>query len=132
MKKIITVATLAALAACSPAEDAAEAEAPDAEAEEAMVMAADGGAPYGTFTITDPDGSVLTEVINEDGTFASTDADGVTTTGTWVQKPGEFCTTVDAEGAEERCFAETMNDEGQWTSVDPDDGAVSIVERVEE
>ncbi len=132
MKKIIAVATLAALAACSPAEDAAEAEAPDAAAEEAMVMAADGGAPYGTFKITNAEGAVLTEVINEDGTFTSTDEAGETTTGTWAQKPGEFCTTVDAEGAEEQCFAETVNDEGQWTSVDPDDGEVSIVERVEE
>ncbi|MFN2098559.1 hypothetical protein [Altererythrobacter sp. MF3-039] len=129
MKKLIAVVTLAALTACSSAEEAAETE---EVAEESQIMAADGKPSYGTFTVTDPDGSVLTEVVIEDGTFTSTDAEGESVTGTWVQKPGEFCTTVDAEGAEERCFSEMVNDEGVWLSTDPDDGTVSIVERIEE
>lgn len=129
MKRIIGVAAIAVLAACSPAEEAAETE---EVVEVAEIMAADGKPSYGTFRVTGPDGAVLNEVVNEDGTFASTDEAGEVTTGTWVQKEGEYCTTVDEEGAPERCFSETVNDEGVWLSTDPDDGAVSTVERIEE
>ena len=130
MKKIIGVAAIAAIAACSPAETEAEPEAVEEEEAAPAAMAADGGTPYGNFKVTSEDGSYQTEEVREDGTFTSTDQDGEVTTGTWVQKPGQYCTTSDAEGAVERCHTETVDENGVWTSVDPE-GEIVTVERIE-
>ena len=130
MKKIIAVAILATVAACSQGEQAAEPEATEAAAEPAAeVMAADGGTPYGNFKVTLADGTVLTEEVREDGTYTSMSDDGETRTGTWVQKPGEYCTTSSEEGATERCHKESVDANGVWTSVDPD-GETATVERI--
>ena len=67
MKKLILVAGIATLAACS----GGEAEAPAEEAVEAApaeVTAADGGPSTGTFTVTNAEGEVSTEVLAADGT----------------------------------------------------------------
>ena len=127
MKKIIGVAAIAVLAACSPAAET-EAEPEEAAVEEAAaeVMAADGGTPYGNFKVTSADGSYQTEEVREDGTFTSIDDEGVVTTGTWVQKPGEYCNTSDEEGAIERCHTETVDENGVWTSVDPEGETVTV------
>lgn len=135
MKKLILVTALATLAACAESEPAAEADtAPDAVAQApaaaAEVMAADGQSPVGSYRITEPDGSVMTEELRADGTFTNTGVDGVERTGTWVQKsPAQFCSTV--QGEAEKCYEEGINAEGVWTSRDPESGEVSTIERVE-
>lgn len=131
MKKIILVASIAVLAACSQAEQAADTDAVEETADAAEVAAADGGPAYGTFKVTLADGSVLTDEVHEDGTFTATLPDGTTESGTWVQKPGEYCTTSSEEGASERCHKEWIDESGAWVSTDPE-GNIATVERVVE
>lgn len=133
MKKFAFVVGLTTvLAACSaPAEEAATDTASTEEA--AMVAettAADGGPSTGTFTVTNAAGEVSTEVISADGTYTSTEADGTVSTGMWEQRsPNEFCTQPSDQEVM-KCYAESLNEDGVWNSVDPDDGEVSVIERV--
>lgn len=131
MRKIVILAALAALSACSkPAETpAAEASAaPEAAAAVAGPVAADGKSSVGTFKITASDGKVYTEVVKADGTYEGVDADGkVTETGKWEQRtPNLYCVTK--TGEKERCNEEKVEN-GVWTSKDPD-GKTATVERV--
>jgi hypothetical protein len=131
MKKIVALAALAALAACSkPAETpAAETSAaPEAAAPVAGPVAADGKSSVGSFKITTSDGKVYTEVVKADGTYEGTGPDGkVTETGKWEQRtPNLYCVTKDGE--KERCNEEKVEN-GVWTSKDPD-GKVATVERI--
>jgi len=130
MKRIAVIAVCAALAACGDTTSDAPVEAVIEETTAAT--GADGGPSHGTFKITRANGEVITELLSEDGTFTATDAEGQVTTGTWEQKsPNEYCSKGDDE-EEMKCFSETVNEEGVWTSTDPEDGEVSTVERVVE
>ncbi|MFZ9394977.1 MAG: hypothetical protein ACO25F_02820 [Erythrobacter sp.] len=133
MKKIIIVSALALVAGCSqPEGPAAEAEANEKVAEAAPGnIAADGGPSVGSYKITHPDGTVYTEELRADGTYTSTASTGEVESGKWVQKSPElYCTTVDQEGATERCSNEKVDANGVWTSTDPE-GETVTVERVE-
>lgn len=136
MKKIVLVAALAALAACSreeaPAPEAAE-EAAAAPAEAAQTLAADGKPSHGKFEVTRADGTKLTADVKPDGTFSVADAAGtVIDTGKWVQKSPElYCETSDKPGSKEKCYNEQVDDKGVYTSKDPDTGEVATVVRVE-
>lgn len=133
MKKIMLVAALATVAACSQPAPAPEPEA-TAEATEAAptTLAADGKASYGMFKVTLADGTVITEDVKPDGTYVTTWPDGKTETGKWEQKsPAQYCTTKDEEGATQKCYEEMVDDKGVYTSKDPDTGDVATVERVE-
>lgn len=134
MKKIIAVAALAALAACSQAETPApEATEEAAAAPAAETLAADGRPSHGKFEVTRADGGKHTTDVMPDGTYKVTDADGkVTDTGKWVQKsPAEYCETSDKAGSKEKCYAEAVDDKGVYTSKDPETGEVATVVRVE-
>lgn len=130
MKKIIAVAILATVAACNQADTPAEPAATEV-AEPAEVMAADGGAAYGNFRIIHEDGTVHNEDVRADGTYTSTGPDGDVETGKWVQKPGEYCSTPDKEGATESCYPEKIDENGKWISTDTATGEIVTVERVE-
>ena len=133
MKKIILVAALATITACNQSEAPAEPAATEEAAPAAdFVPAADGGPGYGKFRIIHADGTVHTEDVREDGTYTSTLPDGTTETGRWVQKPGEYCTTSDEEGATENCYPEKIDESGKWVSTDTKTGETVTVERVEE
>ncbi|QKG70109.1 hypothetical protein [Erythrobacter mangrovi] len=136
MKRIALVAALAVISACSQSAEAPEAEATTettAEAVPAEVMAADGGPAYGKFKITQADGTSFTDDVRPDGTYTSTAADGtVMQSGTWVQKPGEYCTTKDEEGAVEECYPEKIDDKGVWISSNTKTGETVMVERLPE
>lgn len=132
MKKILIAAACASLAACSPADTAEEAAAPAETAEVAAeVTAADGGPPFGMFKVTDADGKVSMEDVRADGTYTSTTEGEEPKTGKWEQpSSNSYCATPDEEGAVQKCYAEAVDEKGVWTSTNPDDGKVSIVERV--
>ena len=136
MKKLIAMAALASLAACSqpapePETAATEAAAP-ASAEAAGPLAADGKSSVGMYKVTTSEGVEFMEDVKADGTYSQTDKDGkVVETGKWVQKsPTEYCTTADTEGAVEKCNVEGIDAAGVWTSKNAE-GQVATVERVE-
>lgn len=134
MKKIIVVAGLVTLAACSKpeaTEEAAPAEAAT-EAPAVTTTAADGGPSTGTWEVTMADGTKITSQVKEDGTYEVKDAEGkVVETGKWEQKsPEQYCETPDKEGAVQKCYEEHVDANGVYTSKDPETGNVSTVVRV--
>lgn len=122
MKKLIVAATILALAGCAePAEQ--QEEAAPAAAEAAAVVAVANGSPPGTYIATGADGTVMTTVINADGTYTDTDADGVLVAeGTWAVTDGKTCFTPTTEGVEAMCFTETAPAEDGSFTATPDSG----------
>ena len=138
MKKILAIAALAALSACSKPAPAPEAEASAttdlATASDAAAattnIAADGKSSIGKFKITSHDGKVYMEEDKADGTYVSTQDGKVVETGKWEQKnPGTFCFTKDEKDAKQVCNEEKVEN-GVWTTKNAK-GEVSKVERVE-
>lgn len=132
MKRILMIAALASLAACSRNEPEPAPEAtPAAAVTPAEVLAADGKSPVGKFTITTADGEVINEELKADGTYVDTVDGKVVETGKWVQKsPETFCYTNDKAGSAEICNTESVDDKGVWTTVSPDKKTATVV-RVE-
>ncbi|MCA1660865.1 MAG: hypothetical protein LC648_01350 [Novosphingobium sp.] len=134
MKRIIAIAALASVAACSERaaapEPTSEAAAESTTAAVAETVAADGKPSVGTYKVTTSDGKVFMEEVKADGTYVQTQDGKVVETGKWVQKsPSQYCYTKDAEGAKEKCNTEQVDANGVWTSVDPE-GKTATVERV--
>lgn len=132
MKKIILVAGIAALAACSQPDAPTDAEPTEEVAQAPENIAADGLPSAGTYRVTHPDGSVTVSDVREDGTYSATDAEGnVIETGKWEQKSPElYCETPDAEGATQVCYEESIDENGVYISKNPVTGETSTVERV--
>jgi hypothetical protein len=134
MKRIIAIAALAAVSACSepaPAPEAtAEAAAEATVAAASETLAADGQPSVGNYKVTTSDGKVFMEEVKADGTYVQTQDGKVVETGKWVQKsPSQYCVTKDEAGATEKCNTEQVGADGVWTSVDPE-GKTATVERV--
>jgi len=135
MKRIIAVAALVALAACSkPAEEPAapaETTAEAAPAAAAEALAADGKPTVGKYKITLPNGDEVMDDVRADGTYVTTLADGKTETGKWEQKgPNLYCTTDGKEGAKQKCHEEKVDEKGVYLSKDPDTGKTATVVRL--
>ena len=139
MKKLMMVAAVAMLAACSQAEEEPAAEVAEAAPEPVEVMAADGQPAPGKYRVTTSEGEVFNEELSPDGTYVQMDDDGnVVETGTWEQKsPEEYCYTVDeqyrdeGDTGEQQCNSEGIGEDGVWTSTNPE-GNTATVERVTE
>lgn len=142
MKKIMLVAALAAVAACSETATDTATEADAAATEEvaaapAANLAADGQPAPGMYRITTAEGEVFNEEVKADGTYVQTDAEGkVVETGRWEQKsPEQYCYVVDEQYREEgdtgqqKCNTEGIGADGKWTSTNPE-GKTATVERV--
>jgi hypothetical protein len=128
MKKIMLLAALATLGACSKSEPAPAPEATPAAATPAEVMAADGKSPVGKFQITTADGKVINEELTADGKYADTVDGKVVETGTWTQKaPETFCYTNDKAGSKEICNTEGVDDKGVWKTTSPDGKTATVV-----
>lgn len=122
MKKFAVVCVLAALAACSRSETAAEREAAEA-------IAAPIG-PYqleaGTYSYTRSDGVSGVNTLAADGTFSNEMADGVIETGKWGQEGDLGCLTPD-DGTAKRCYRFSQPDsKGLFTGVMADGLTVEV------
>jgi hypothetical protein len=126
MKKLVLIAAVAALSACSQKadEDATDTAAVETPAP-AETMAADTVAP-GTYDVKMADGTMGSTVINADGTYTDTDADGKTVSGTFARKDGKDC--FDPEGDEpEQCWTTTTPAaDGSFTATAPDGTTVTV------
>lgn len=134
MKKLLAIAALTAISACTKPAPAPEADASAAAATSAPaaeVLAADGKSATGTYKVTMPDGMVIMDEVKPDGTYSITGADGkVMETGKWEQKsPSLYCYTKDEANAKQVCNEEKIEN-GVWTAKDPD-GKIATVVRVE-
>ncbi|ANY20034.1 hypothetical protein A6F68_01519 [Tsuneonella dongtanensis] len=137
MKRLIAMAAVAALAACSQPAPEADAEADAAAAEaaapaETTTMAADGKPSTGKYEVTMADGTKHTVDVMPDGTYKVTGADGAAIdSGKWVQKsPEQYCETSDKEGSNEVCYTEKFEN-GVYTSLNPETGETATVVRIE-
>ncbi len=124
MKRIVAIASIAVLAACSPAETEAPAEeaAAEAPAEESMV---------GTYDVTTEEGSGTT-TIDVDGNYTNTVDGEVTDTGTVARVDGKACFTSSEEGAVAECWTDSEPaEDGSWVATS-DEGVAVTVRRSEE
>jgi len=127
MKKIVFVAAVAALSACSqqneetPAPEPTEATdaAPTATDGAALSMAVDGKPDAGNFEMTGPDGTVIKLTMNADGTMTNEVAGNITK-GTWTKtEPATYCMTWEGDTAN-KCYFDVM-DGTTWRSTNQAD-----------
>lgn len=130
MKNIVALAAVAALAACSQAEEPAVDEAtPDATpvVEQEPAPVSDQMEP-GSYVATYPDGTEVSFTTTADGTWTATDSDGEATSGTIVERDGKNCFTSEPPAETDSCWsARVMNDDGSWTSTN--DAGVTVTVR---
>jgi hypothetical protein len=128
MRKIILIAGLAALAACSkPAEAPAAA---DSGAAVADASAAAGDSPAGDYTFVDKDKKTGKLSVAADNSYVVTLPDGTVQKGTVSNKDGKACYDGEGDTPPTMCWAngEPAAD-GTWTATS-DDGQVVTVTRV--
>ena len=103
MRKIILIAGIAALAACSkPAEVA-----PAATETAATAPAAEASAAAGSYDVTAPDGTKSVATLNADGSYVDTDAAGKETAkGKWATEDSKTCFTPD--GGAKECYTDSV------------------------
>lgn len=124
MKKLIALASIAALAACSQKAEEAPVAADTVAAVETPAM---GTAP-GTYDVFAADGSPAGKTtINPDGTYEETDKDGKASKGTFAVKDGKDC--FDEEGdVADVCWAVTApGADGSFTATSADGKTVLTV-----
>ena len=117
MKRLILLASIAALGACS-SESVEEEIAEEQQVAPGAMMAADGQPFAGTFEMAAGDETMTYEVA-EDGTFVRTSADGTASTGRFEDREGQRCAIYDMpDGTEGETFCATegtMAGDGSWT-----------------
>lgn len=126
MKKLVIIAGLSALAACSQqAEKTAEAEAVPVEA--AAPAAADSASMAGDYEIKMADGKMAKTTINADGTYVDTGPDGNETKGKFAMKDGKECFDADGDEAE-LCWTSTKpGADGSFTSTSDKGETVTVM-----
>ncbi len=126
MKKLVLIAAVAALSACSQKAEEAPAPAdttvamPEAPATMTAAEAA------GSYDVKYADGTSGVTTINADGSFVATDGKGVETKGTWAMKDGKSCFDPDGD-APEACWTDSAPDAaGVFTATAPDGTVVTV------
>lgn len=126
MKKIVLIAALSMLAACSQKTEEKKEVAAEPAAEATPAPAANSGTQPGTYDVKMADGSMATTTINADGTYVDTDPKGKQVKGLYASHDGKDC--FDPEGDEMgMCWAVTKpGADGSFTAT-ADDGTVVTV-----
>ena len=126
MKKLVLLAALTALSACSQKAEEKKEVAAEPTAEAAPARAADSGTQPGTYDVKTADGTMAVTTINADGTYVDTDAKGQAIKGQYATHDGKDC--FDPEGDEMgMCWAVTKPEaDGSFTAT-ADDGTVVTV-----
>jgi hypothetical protein len=126
MKKIVLLAALSMLAACSQKTEEKKETPAEPVAETAPAPAADSGTAPGTYDVKMADGTMGTTTINADGTYVDTDAKGKQVKGLFATHDGKDC--FDPEGDEMgMCWAVSKPAaDGSFTAT-ADDGTVVTV-----
>ena len=126
MKKIVLLAALSMLAACSQKTEEKKETPAEPVAEATPAPAADSGTAPGTYDVKMADGTMGTTTINADGTYVDTDAKGKQVKGLYATHDGKDC--FDPEGDEMgMCWAVTKpGADGSFTAT-ADDGTVVTV-----
>lgn len=126
MKKLVLLAALTALSACSQKAEEKKETAAAPTAETAPAPAADSGTQPGTYDVKMADGTMAVTTINADGTYVDTDAKGKAIKGQYATHDGKDC--FDPEGDEMgMCWAVTKPEaDGSFTAT-ADDGTVVTV-----
>jgi len=126
MKKIVLLAALSMLAACSQKTEEKKETPAEPVAETAPAPAADSGTAPGTYDVKMADGTMGTTTINADGTYVDTDAKGKQVKGLFAAHDGKDC--FDPEGDEMgMCWAVSKPAaDGSFTAT-ADDGTVVTV-----
>lgn len=125
MKKLMMVAALAALGACSQqAEKTAEAE--TAPVLETVTAPADLTTIAGDYDVKMADGTMATTRINADGTYLGSSPDGKEIKGKFARKDGKDCFDPDGDEAEVCWTSTALTADGSFTSTAPDGVTVTV------
>jgi hypothetical protein len=117
---MVLLAAVAALSACSEkAEDPAATEDTTAAPMPAETTAAATTAP-GTYDVKLADGTMGTTVINADGTYVDTDAQGKEVRGTFASKDGKDCFDPEGDDPEECWTVTAPGPDGSFTATAAD------------
>lgn len=131
MKKIVLIAAVAALSACSQqAEEPADAGA--IESPEPAGPVATEQDPAGSYDLQRYNGGTSTLVIRDDGTYTDIAPDGSTIdSGTFALGEGEFCFTPEGDPAEVCWTLDQPDADGSFTATDPEGHTVTLKRRAE-
>ncbi|GGJ52570.1 hypothetical protein CDQ92_15030 [Sphingopyxis bauzanensis] len=125
MKKLVLLAAVAALSACSQqAEEAKETAAP-AETTAPAVAASSGTQP-GEYEVKMADGTIASTTINADGTYVDTDPKGKAINGKIAFKDGKDCFDPDGDEAEVCWSLSPTAANGSFTATAPDGTTVTV------
>ena len=129
MKRLVLIAGIALLAACSEKQEAAapEATAEAMPAEAAATPAAGGGVP-GTYDVTMADGTKRVATLNADGTYERKEGEKVEK-GTWVARGNQSCFDPEGEAPETCNTRGPAAADGSFESTDPEGAVAKVVPR---
>lgn len=128
MKKLIFVASVFALAACSEPAPAPEAPVETVAPTPEAAMAPDGQPAAGSYDVTYADGSTGQVTMTADGTYSGVQGD-VTTTGTVAEVDGKTCFDPAGDDTAAVCWTESeAAADGSWTATN-DAGETVTVKR---
>ena len=127
MKKLVLLAALTALSACSQkTEESKDTAAAPADTAALAPAAAAGTAP-GSYDVKMADGTTASTTINADGTYVDIDPTGKTVKkGKFAHKDGKDCFDPDGDEAEACWALSPVAADGSFTATAPDGTAVTV------
>lgn len=127
MKKLVLLAALTALSACSQKTEEKKEVAAEPAAEATPAPTADSGTTPGSYDVKMADGTMASTVINADGTYADTDTTGKTVKkGKFAHKDGKDCFDPDGDEAEECWSLSPVAADGSFTATNPEGTTVTV------